>query len=132
MYKYSWRLTPLSIIGRISRCKISRFIGDLNCHISFLNVYGIFYPTTAKYTYFHVLGIFNLIYILHAIKYTLINIKNIDLMQSVFSGYNETNLTMKVGNQTSITENYLENTRIFGIKKIHTSVGHRECLKKIE
>ena len=88
--------TPLSVIDRTSRQKISKDIVELNCiinHLDLIDIYRLLHPTTAEYTFFsssH--GIFTKIDHILGDKTHLNKFKTLDIIHSVFSDHSRIKL----------------------------------------
>ena len=88
--------TPLSVIDRTSRQKISKDIVERNCivnHLDLIDIYRLLHPTTAEYTFFsssH--GTFTKIDHILGDKTHLNKFKRLDIIQSVFSDHSRIKL----------------------------------------
>ena len=87
--------TPLSVIDRTSRQKISKDIVELNCiinHLDLIDIYRLLHPTT-EYTFFsrsH--GTFTKIDHILGDKTHLNKFKTLDIIHSVFSDHSRIKL----------------------------------------
>jgi hypothetical protein len=95
--------TPLSPIHRSSKQKINKEILDLNHTIDqtdLANVYRIFHPTSAKYTFFSAAhGIFSKIDILGH-KASLGKYRKIEIIPCILSDHNASKLELKNKNNS--------------------------------
>ena len=91
--------TPLSVIDRTSRQKISKDIVELNCiinHLDLIDIYRLLHSTTAEYTFFsssH--GTFTKIDHILGDKTHLNKFKTLDIIHSVFSDHSRIKLQIK-------------------------------------